>query len=110
MASRLDGGTRARLDGLLADGGGGAPFTRLSSDPGRVGLESLMAELGKLDLVRALALPAGVLDGMHPDLVQRFRRRAGAETAWELRRHPDRVRLPLLAFYCAPREAETPVG
>ena len=74
------------------------------------GLESLMAELGKLDLVRALTLPAGVLDGMHPDLVQRFRRRAGAETAWELRRHPDRIRLPLLAFYCAPREAETPVG
>ena len=80
------------------------------SDPGRVGLESLMTELGKLDLVRALALPAGVLDGLHPDLVQRFRRRAAVETAWELRRHPDRIRLPLLAFYCAPREAEVVDG
>jgi len=23
-----------------------------------------------------------------------------------LRRHPERIRLPLLAFWCAPREAE----
>ena len=69
-----------------------------------------MRELGKLELVRSLALPSGVLDGLHPDLVQRFRRRAAVETAWELRRHPDRIRLPLLAFYCAPREAEVVDG
>ena len=110
VASRLDPATCERLDGLLADEGGGAAFTRLSSDPGRVGLESLMRELAKLELVRALALPSGLLDGLHPDLVQRFRRRAAVETAWELRRHPDRIRLPLLVFYCAPREAEVVDG
>ena len=41
-----------------------------------------------------------------PISVKRFRRRAAVETAWELRRHPERTRLPLLAFYCLPREAE----
>ena len=65
-----------------------------------------MREFGKLARVRAMALPTGLLDGLHLDLIGRFRRRAAAETAWELRRHPDRVRLPLLAFYCVPREAE----
>ena len=110
VARRLDPETCERLDGLLADDGDGASFTRLSGDPGRVGLESLMRELGKLERVRALALPTGILDDLHPDLVGRFRRRAAAETAWELRRHPDRIRLPLLAFYCAPREAEVVDG
>ena len=55
---------------------------------------------------RALALPPDLLRGVHADLVKRFRRRAAVETAWELRRHPERTRLPLLAFYCLPREAE----
>jgi hypothetical protein len=84
----------------------GTAFARLAADPGRIGLESLLAEIGKLERLRALALPPGLLRGLHPDLVRRFRRRAAVETAWELRRHPDRIRLPLLAFWCAPREAE----
>lgn len=63
VAERLDPATRVRLDGLLIDKGGGAPFTRLSGDPGRVGLESLMRELGKLERVRALALQGGLGGG-----------------------------------------------
>lgn len=106
IADRLEPETRQRLSDLLVDDGTGAAFTRLASDPGRVGLESLMAEIAKLDLVRALVLPTDLLDGVHADLAKRFRRRAAVETAWELRRHPDRIRFPLLAFYCVPREGE----
>lgn len=106
VADRLDVETRRRLDDLLVDDGTGAAFTRLSADPGRVGLGSLLAEIAKLELVRALALPADLLGESHSALAKRFRRRAAVETAWELRRHPDRIRLPLLAFYCVPREGE----
>ncbi len=110
VADRLDAGARERLDALLADDGEGTAFARLAADPGRVGLESLLAEIGKLERSRALALPPDLLRGVHPDQVRRFRRRAAVETAWELRRHPDRIRLPLLAFWCAPREAEVVDG
>ena len=110
VADRLDPEVDQRLDGLLADDGTRAAFTRLAADPGRVGLESLLAEIDKLNVVRALALPADLLRGVHADLVKRFRRRAAVETAWELRRHPERTRLPLLAFYCLPREAENVDG
>jgi TnpA family transposase len=110
VAERLDAGARERLDALLADDGEGTAFARLAADPGRVGLESLLAEIGKLERSRALALPPDLLRGVHPDQVRRFRRRAAVETAWELRRHPDRIRLPLLAFWCAPREAEVVDG
>ena len=110
VADRLDAGTRGRLDALLAGGGEGPPFARLAADPGRVGLESLLAEIAKLELLRALALPPDLLRGLHPDQIKRFRRRVAIESAWELRRHPERIRLPLLAIWCAPRRGEVVDG
>ena len=106
VTAQLNDDARVRLDGLLADDGTGAAYTRLSADPGRVSLDSLLTEIDKLELVRAVGLPADLLSTFHPDLVKRFRRRASVETAWDLRRHSARIRLPLLAFYCVPREAE----
>jgi len=106
VGERLDTETRRHLDALLADDGRGATFSRLQSDPGRVGLESLLTEIDKLEIVRALRLPADILKRHHPELIKRFRRRVATEAAWELRRHPDHIRLPLLVFYCVPREAE----
>ena len=107
VAAQLDPPTRKRLDALLADGNGDEPmFQLLRADPGRVGLDSLLKEVEKLDCIRALKLPPGILGAFHPDLVKRLRRRAATESPWELRRHPDGIRLPLLVFYCVPREAE----
>ena len=110
VAGRLNAGMRERLNALLSDDGEGAAFTGLTADPGRVGLESLLAEIAKLDRLRALKLTPDLLRGLHPDLIARFRRRATVETAWELRRHPEHIRLPLLAFFCVPREAEVVDG
>ena len=90
VADRLDVGMRERLGGLLADDGDGTPYARLAADPGRIGLESLLAEIAKLERLRALALPSDLLRGLHPDQAKRFRRRAAVERAWELRRHPER--------------------
>jgi hypothetical protein len=56
VAGRLDGVARVRLDALLADDGEGTPYTRLSADPGKPGLDSLLAEIAKLELVRGLGL------------------------------------------------------
>jgi hypothetical protein len=69
-AARLDAETRCRLDGLLADDGSGAAFSRLQADPGRVGLESLVAEIGKLDIVRSLRLPPDILKPHHPEFIR----------------------------------------
>jgi TnpA family transposase len=106
VAMHLDAEARRRLEKLLADDGNGAAFSRLRADPGRVGLESLLAEIDKLDIVRSLQLPPDILRPHHPELIRRFRRRVATEAVWELRRHPERIRLPLLVFYCVPREAQ----
>lgn len=110
VADRLDVGLRERLGALLSEDGDGTAYARLAADPGRVGLDSLLAEIAKLDRLRALALPADLLCDLPPDQVKRFRRRVTVESAWELRRHPERIRLPLLAVWCVPREAEVVDG
>jgi hypothetical protein len=97
VADRLDAGMRERLDALLADVDEGTGFARLATDPGRVSLESMLAEIAKLERLRGLGLPPDLLRGGHPEQIKRFRRRVAIETAWELRRHPERIRLPLLA-------------
>lgn len=107
VAAQLDPPTCKRLDALLADSDGDEPgFQFLRADAGRVGLDSLLKEVDKLGRLRALKLSPGILGALHPELVKRLRRRAGTESPWELRRHPDGIRLPLLVFYCVPREAE----
>src|SRR5271165_2398269 len=68
VADRLDAGMRERLE-ALTDAGEGTGFARLPADPGRVGLESLLAEIGKLELLRSLALPPDLLRGVHPEQI-----------------------------------------
>ncbi|MET8167487.1 DUF4158 domain-containing protein [Streptomyces sp. NPDC005329] len=63
---RLSAATRSRLDDLIAEyagadaesaGGGGTFFTELKADPGALGLDSLLAEVNKLQRVLGLQLP-----------------------------------------------------
>jgi hypothetical protein len=65
-----------------------------------------LAEIDKLALVRGAGLPRDLLSGLRPEAAKRLRRRAAVESAWELRRHPTRIRLPLLTAWVLPREAE----
>jgi Domain of unknown function (DUF4158) len=67
VAERLDIGMRERLGALLADDDDGTAYARLAADPGRVGLESLLAEIAKLEQLRTLALPSDLLRGIHTD-------------------------------------------
>ncbi|MGW9287514.1 DUF4158 domain-containing protein [Streptomyces albidoflavus] len=69
---RLSHATRSRLEDLIAGdgseqgaggdgaavGGGRSHFTELKTDPGAPGLESMLAEVNKLERVRRLELPA----------------------------------------------------
>ena len=54
----------------------------------------------------ALVLPADLLDGIHPEHVANFARRAASEDAWDMRRRPEAVRYALLSCFCAVRTAE----
>lgn len=81
-------------------------LNRLKTDPGRLGLNSLLAEIEKLQSIRALDLPRALFTQVTPKLVQQYRRRASTEPPRELRRHPVAIRYTLVTAFCWQREQE----
>ena len=120
---RLSQLTRDRLDELVTGGqedgdggdqktvsagGGRAFFAELKADPGAPGLDSLFAEINKLERVRRLTLPGDLFADVSEKLVESWRARASKEYPADLlppRMKPE-VRWTLLATLCHVREAE----
>jgi Domain of unknown function (DUF4158) len=92
------------------------PFAILKTDPGPVGLASVLHELAKLQRVTALALPSDLFAAVSPQRLQVYRTRAATEPPREMRRHPAPIRYTLLAAFCWPappgdhRRLSGPVG
>lgn len=121
ISARLDGPTRARVLALIAatsdeDVGGGdqedaesvgpTVLGLIKSEPGNVSLESMMAEIGKLEAVRAIGLPADLFADVAPRVVAGWRARAAVEAPSHLRRHPQPLTVTLLAALVHRRELE----
>jgi len=111
---QLPSDTQKRLDSLLRpaaaaeqtipaddepDGSVPAVLMNLRSDPGGPSVNSLQAELGKLDLVRKLGLPADLFAHARPHEVDRYSQRVAVEAPYELRRHAEPFRLTALAAF-----------
>jgi hypothetical protein len=81
-------------------------FNRLKSDPGRLGLKSLLQEIEKLQSIRQIELPSGLFEHVSTKLLLQYRRRASAELAGQLRSHPTPIRYTLIAAFCHQRVQE----
>lgn len=113
---QLDADTRLALNTLLIDSVDSpeepaeeterASLHELRMDPGRVGVETMLAEIAKLRRIRHLGLPADLFSHLSPKVVQVYRQRAGAEAPSLLRAHPEPIRLALLAALCWQRQQE----
>lgn len=76
-------------------------FTELKADVGRLGLETLLAQITKLERVRAIGLPGDLFADVAEWRIARWRARAAAEFPSTLRRdHPPEVMLTLLSALC----------
>ena len=110
--SRLSPATCTHLDDLLAlprvstSGEPTVALNLLKADPGAASLASIQEQLTKLEVIRALALPKDLFAGVAPQVLRTYRHRVAVEEAYELRRHPDTLRMTLLAAFCTVREPE----
>ena len=107
--------TQAKIDGILntdkaleeqSPQSQTFDFNHLKTDPGRVGLESLLKEIDKLETIRKLELPSNLFNDISPKIIHHYRQRASAEPPRELRRHPEQIRYTLVAAFCWQRSQE----
>lgn len=75
IVTRLGEGGTARLEELVD----GDLLADLKTDPGQVGLETLLREIDKLDAIRSLRLPADLFSDTSDKLVEASTGRTGAD-------------------------------
>ena len=115
--AQLSSVARAQLDALVAESAPASPsdaemdepvstLQELRSDPGRLGLETLLLEVAKLRRIRQIQLPPALFQQIPLRVLQRYRQRAASESPAALRDHPDPIRYTLLAVLCYLRSQE----
>jgi TnpA family transposase len=102
-AGRLGPAACARLQELLSQAG---VLAGLKSDPGSLGLDTLLSEIGKLSMVRALGLAEAVFADASDRIVAAWRARAARMYPSDFEDCGDPVRYTLLAALCWTRQAE----
>ena len=106
IARRLSDSRRAYLDGLIETTNGLSQFAEVSRSSGAASVENVLKTVERLEGVRAVGLDSAILADVHPDIVERYRLRAGTEDAWDMRRHPVDARCALLCCYLVLRASE----
>jgi TnpA family transposase len=104
LHTRLSEETRAALQDLRDTSEDTLSF--LKSDAGRASLETVLLGIYKLQKVEALHLPKNMTSGISPARLKPLYLRAGTESAWDLKRHPEHISLSLLALLCHQRRGE----
>jgi TnpA family transposase len=74
-------------------------FSDLRSDPGRIGLESVLKEINKLKTIQQINLPENLFINVTGKRLKKYKQRAVTEDLRELRRHPKPVRYTLLSAF-----------
>lgn len=117
IAKGLNPNTKKLIDDLLnvaeddADGNAALSNTFssvswLKDDTGKVGLDRVLQAIEKINYLHDLDIPVELLASLPVKWLQKYYRRASAESAWELRRHPDVICYALVAVFCWQRQME----
>ena len=81
-------------------------FSELRSDPGRIGLDSILREISKLKIIQKLELPEDLFCKTSNKILKKYKQRVVSEDIRELRRHPETIRYTLLASFFWIRQRE----
>lgn len=107
VATRLGPAACTRLEGLLGQEG---LLAALKADPGPLGLDTLLAEVGKLTTVRAVGLPVDLFADSSDRIVAAWRARAARMFPSDFAECGEPVRYVLLAALCWLRQSEITDG
>ena len=74
------------------EGVGRSMLHELKQGAGAIKVDSLLAEIAKLEQIEALGLPADLFLAIPPKVLETYRQRVAVEDLHEVQRHPDAVR------------------
>lgn len=74
-------------------------FNSIKSDPGRIGLNSVFNEMAKLKVIREIALPIKLFNGVDFKILKKYKQRVSSELLGEVRRHPDHIYYTLSSIF-----------
>jgi len=94
------------LERLIGEATETGLLAELKSDPGQLGLETLLREITKLNMVRALNIPPALFERVSARTVEAWRQRATRSYRSDLLASPQPVRVTLVAALCWSRRAE----
>ncbi len=108
IAGKLSDRARQRLDELIVvnDENDLSNFSFIQQDSGKVTVNTVGKELEKLAILKQLALPEKLFEGISKKILEQYRQRVIAEPLREIRRHPPAIRYTLLAAYCWRRKRQ----
>ncbi len=81
-------------------------IAELKTDPGQLGLETLLREITKLNTVRELSIPVDLFEHVSSRVVEAWRQRATRSYRSDFLASPLPVRVTLVAALCWSRQAE----
>ncbi len=106
VTQTLTSETRQLIDTLLIESPDHLTLSELKTDTGRRSINSLQADVKKLDQLQRLRLPQELLTPLSTRYLQRMKLRVMAESLSFTRRHPDPIRYGLVALFCYVRTQE----
>jgi len=81
-------------------------FSTNKSDPGKIGINSVVKETEKLLFINSLNIPDKALKQLNSKTLSTYKMRVASQSAWETKRHPPTTRYVLVAIFLFLRKAE----
>jgi len=96
------------IDSFLAEERGKEKitFSKIKSDPGKIGINSVVKETDKLRFIYSLNLPDKALKQLNSKTLSTYKMRVASQSAWETKRHKPTTRYALVAIFLFLRKAE----
>ncbi|WZL75090.1 hypothetical protein QBE52_09805 [Clostridiaceae bacterium 35-E11] len=82
------------------------PFYKLKSDPGRIGLETVLSKLQKLKIIRNIGIPFEIFRNVQYKRLLQYKDRIVSEEVSEIKNHPKHIKYALLAIFFCVRQME----
>lgn len=81
-------------------------FALIKDDPGRIGIESLISEIEKFDLIKKVNFKEENFKKLSQKVLKKYKQRISPHSAYDFKRHPDKIKYPLMSMLCFIRNAE----